>query len=529
MLLLFACVGILFTEYRLDVQNLLAAVPAMLCAGVARALRKFVDKRYPEDSGDTSLEHVRLIGMGAVAAVAWVVLPGADEHLMMFTLKNTPLLAINAFSTGAAMLLGGSILFPMNLSAGLESQRIAGFPLKSVRDALALPFLASIAGCVASLHIRRPYISWYQFWCFVLAIACIGYGSRQTKSRGASRQGDSAGDYELVSDPAQSRDVIPTIMVEDFDTEQSRTRQPESRGTIRGCIVLVGITLLLWATYFFLNFNPRPRLRMDSRLDQKYAPTIPLEVIISMYKEPIHEVADAISHMKGTLAFSEALFTIYVKDEKADADKIKQQSGAKSVTVLPNIGREGGTYLHHIIERWDSLAKQTIFLQAEIHNPREFWPHLNYYFVPDKTGFLSLGWSGSVCNCDSCSDRFYWQDDTQLFPALQRRINGEDTCREVLLSYKGQFVVSAARIRGIDKSIYQDLWGAFANETGWAHQEDYVQGRKDSLSAPLFGYTVERIWNLLFQCSDMDIAWKCPTLLSKWRIGGNVGDCQCFD
>ena len=100
--------------------------------------------------------------------------------------------------------------------------------------------------------------------------------------------------------------------------------------------------------------------------------------------------------------------------------KIKHQAGATTVVILPNIGREGGTYLHHIVKRWDSLAKQTIFLQAEIHNPREFWPHLNNYFVPDKTGFLSLGWSGSVCNCHSCTDRFDWQDDHQLFPIVQK-------------------------------------------------------------------------------------------------------------
>ena len=90
-------------------------------------------------------------------------------------------------------------------------------------------------------------------------------------------------------------------------------------------------------------------------------------------------------------------------------------------------------------------------------------------------------------------------------------------------------MVSAARIRGIDKSIYQDLWNAFADEKSWAHQDEFVRGRKDSMSAPLVGYTMERIWNLLFQCSDMDIAWKCPTLLSQWRIGGDVSDCQCFD
>ena len=32
--------------------------------------------------------------------------------------------------------------------------------------------------------------------------------------------------------------------------------------------------------------------------------------------------------------------------------------------ALPNFGREAGTYLHHIVTRWDSLADRTLFFQA---------------------------------------------------------------------------------------------------------------------------------------------------------------------
>jgi hypothetical protein len=102
-------------------------------------------------------------------------------------------------------------------------------------------------------------------------------------------------------------------------------------------------------------------------------------------------------------------------------------------------------------------------------------------------------------------------------------------CENVLLSYKGQFIVSAARIRGVNKDIYHDLWQAFVDENNPAHQPSNLQGRPDSMSAPDFGYTMERLWNLLFQCSSVDVGWKCPTLLSEWRLGGDISDCQCFD
>lgn len=205
-------------------------------------------------------------------------------------------------------------------------------------------------------------------------------------------------------------------------------------------------------------------------------------------------------------------------------------SRLKSLTdLVPFQSLESETYLNHILSRWDSLARQTIFLQADIHNPREFYAHINNYYNRALTGFLNLSWSGSVCSCGDCGDRLFWQDNANFLQKTYERIYNSTDCNNVLLSYKGQFVVSAARIRGINKDIYSDLWQALVDEKSWAHQPKHVQGRPDSMSAPDFGYTLERMWNLLFQCSNMDVAWKCPSMLSRWRIGGNIGDCQCFD
>ncbi|KAH7378720.1 hypothetical protein BKA66DRAFT_466513 [Pyrenochaeta sp. MPI-SDFR-AT-0127] len=244
-----------------------------------------------------------------------------------------------------------------------------------------------------------------------------------------------------------------------------------------------------------------------------------------MYREPVDEVAQLISNLRSIPTLSQAEFTIYAKGEEVDKNQTEQHTGARNVIAIPNIGREGETYLNHILRRWDSLARQTVFLQADVHNSREFYPHLNNYFSLDRTGYLSLGWSGNVCNCDKCGDKFFWRDETQLFSRIQSRINNSSKCRNVLLSYKGQFIVSAARIRGIDRSIYHDLRQAFVDEKSWAHQEEFLQGRKDSMSEPWFGYTMERMWSLLFQCSDMDVGWKCPTLVSGWRIGGDINEC----
>jgi hypothetical protein len=225
---------------------------------------------------------------------------------------------------------------------------------------------------------------------------------------------------------------------------------------------------------------------------------------------------------------SGAHVTIYLKDGEADEEQIKQETNSNEVIKLPNVGREAETYLNHIINHWDSLAERTIFLQADVHNPREFYPFVERYFSRNQTGFLNLGWAGNVCNSADCGDKFGWHDETGFVPSLQNRIY-DSTPDNTLLSYKGQFVVTAARIRGIDKAIYNDLEQMLVNKTSWTHQQEYLRGRKDSMSQPYFGYTMERIWNVLFQCSDMDVAWKCPSLLSGWRPGGSIADCQCFD
>ena len=63
----------------------------------------------------------------------------------------------------------------------------------------------------------------------------------------------------------------------------------------------------------------------------------------------------------------------------------------------------------------------------------------------------------------------------------------------------------------------------------WAHQEACLAGRPDSMSAPRFGYTMERLWSTLMQCPDMRVAARWPMLLSRTRRGGSPADCQCLD
>jgi hypothetical protein len=286
--------------------------------------------------------------------------------------------------------------------------------------------------------------------------------------------------------------------------------------------------LVIWSLAITMNYDNTRRTPFHASIDRNYEATMPLEIVLGMYNEPVDHVKDLISGFRSAPETGKASVTIYTKHEKADTERLKTSTGADNVTKLMNVGREGETYLHHITNRWDSLAKHTIYLQADVRFSPNFYARLQRYFDPDRTGFLGLGGT-NVCNCEDCGDHFYWRDSTQLFPKYYSKIYNSIECGNALLSYKGAFMASAARTRGINKGIYEEIQHAFTDENSWAHQPEFLRGRLDSMNDPHFGYTMERMWSLLFQCSDMEVARKCPSLMSEWKLGGGVGDCQCFD
>ncbi|USP73366.1 uncharacterized protein yc1106_00640 [Curvularia clavata] len=522
-LLLLACAGTLFVEYRLMVPSLITSILAMLLLGLANALKKLSAKHYPGSAPAKSTDAGWFVGAGVLIAAFCAISGWPDEHRNPLGRDSWLLRALNAFSTGSALLIGGSVLFPLEPSDDdslyhyADSQRVS-----HVFTQLAM---TAITGCFTTLSLRRSYSSWYQLCFYFLAVLCVcGHEVYGSSWRQARHSKGPLGSYDMVPCSPRAR---PEDNEEAGEAEMRTSRPDPQRHGLRSSFNSL-VLVILWTAYLSFNFGQRQYPRIEPRLDLGYQPNGPLEVVISMYKERTEDVASLISRLHSMPELSQALFTIYLRDSEADEERVMQETNSHNVVKIPNVGREAETYLNHIVNRWDNLAERTIFLQADVHNPREFYPFFERYFRANQTGFLNLGWAGNVCNSDDCGDRHGWQDETSLFPQIQSRV--DHSARDgVLLSYKGQFVATAARIRGIDKAIYDDLWKLLVDEHSWAHNEPYLKGREDEMSKPWFGYTMERIWNVLFQCSDMDVAWKCPTLLSGWRPGGSIADCQCFD
>ena len=125
-------------------------------------------------------------------------------------------------------------------------------------------------------------------------------------------------------------------------------------------IEMKSITLPLYNDPNFKNFsNQTYSFRTQREFD----------VVLSYYSENVTTVARFIQNLRNvsTLQKLNVRIIVYNKNSKTDSAFLKTVLKADIVQSLPNVGREGGTYIYHIIENYDKLANHIIFAQAGFH------------------------------------------------------------------------------------------------------------------------------------------------------------------
>jgi hypothetical protein len=287
-------------------------------------------------------------------------------------------------------------------------------------------------------------------------------------------------------------------------------------------------------------------------LDTSYRPLRALDIVIARYDESASEVAAHINELLSLpkIGLLNPEIVIYNKLEAGNSsstflqelhEELPAYSAPPKIVMrtLPNIGREADTYLEHITTQWDDLANHTLFMQASVHfAPSGYLSRVSDYFVP-STGFLSLADPGGFCpSCEECHDRD-WAEDPILLRELYSDFNGQAECKDVVLTYRGQFIASAARLRGSDFGLYRRWLDELRDPSGRLHTAPYTENRwsvkKDSLSAPRVGFTLERTWGMILQCNEKRMAEGCPSLTSRTLCPEPLCDmaslekCQCLD
>ncbi|KAK6511096.1 hypothetical protein TWF481_000018 [Arthrobotrys musiformis] len=261
-----------------------------------------------------------------------------------------------------------------------------------------------------------------------------------------------------------------------------------------------------------------------------------MDVVISYFKEDLKGVQSFLQELKSIpqIRQLDVNILIYTKNNESNLAKIRSLTMANDVIELPNEGREGGTYLHHILNRWGALANHTLFIQAEPHSRSQVLDRIKLYFDPFRTGMLDLGHRElRGCKCLDCRDEYSWSDTTGLIPDLMAQAHHIkcDENTQVATSYKGQFLVSSKRIRAAKRSLYETLNDKLVGKDRVLIGDPQV----DRIDAPIFGYSLERSWNVIFQCADLTgVRDMCPGLTLLGTNFGDFndahpGDCGCLD
>ena len=159
-------------------------------------------------------------------------------------------------------------------------------------------------------------------------------------------------------------------------------------------VAVVCIAVLLFSSAFYPSSSFSPSGLKRPFLDRAFGSSEGgmLDIVVNMYKEDPAEVGEMLARLRNTRVLKplNARVIVYVKYQDANTTAIMRHTGASTVTVLPNIGREGGSYLHHILGQWDRLARHTLFIQGGVHELDLVVNRLEDYFIPN-TGILSLG------------------------------------------------------------------------------------------------------------------------------------------
>ena len=157
------------------------------------------------------------------------------------------------------------------------------------------------------------------------------------------------------------------------------------------------------------------------------------------------------------------------------------------VIKLPNIGREGHTYLHHIITNYDNLDDHIIFLQG---NPFDHSSNLEdklksidkrIYNEYQTISFEYISQNIISSNIERCPTDI----TLNLIPTYETIFGISKTNHPFIFGAGAQFIVSKETIHSRSKSFYENMIKLL----------DYDIN-------PYEGFVIERFWNMVFTHSE---------------------------
>ena len=450
------------------------------------------------------------------------------------------ILAVNTLAAVATFQRSGSYFRqtePLATFNGVEEDHDED-EMDPALETISLQCVIALGSVLVDLSSVSSYsVSIWQYFGFWIALGTLVWISRQLEP------------CVMVDTIYTPVSVIHCCRLPDFETSGLPGRQ---RGTKWSCLLqaifAVACMLLSISPALFAHTSSSPSPPHWIPSDQSVVHsniTQTLDFVVSRYNEPASQLAHQINtlHLLPNINSLSTRLIIYstgsdsISIYKRQIQSTLHPSIAVTVIQRENIGREAATYLTHILYPPFPLASHTFFLQAKMHSPSLALARFKDYFIPN-TGFLSL--SPTHQSSNTCSpqpwDHSTWSESAAILSPIFSALNVSD-CTDYTFTYRGQFIVSARRIAATPSAVYSLLLHNLVDANATTHQEEYARqrwlsGKLDSLNAPLFGFTMERLWGLVFGCwGKME---GCPSLVAG-RVGGMIstGDgaesCQCLD
>jgi hypothetical protein len=198
-------------------------------------------------------------------------------------------------------------------------------------------------------------------------------------------------------------------------------------------------------------------------------------VVISRFNEDI-SWSYGITHKK------------YLYNKGNDIDLSDNSISPYIIEVLPNVGRESQTYLHHIVKNYDNLDEFTFFLQGDPsdHGYPENFPsveNINDFKVESDFFPLLLAKDNfQYCVCTNLGAPHIDLDMEGFFNLVQ--LDDLKEHQSFSFSPGACFGISKEKIHTRSKEVYQRLLNVLSDpEHNWR-----------------YGHIMERIWKYLFNC-----------------------------
>ena len=212
-----------------------------------------------------------------------------------------------------------------------------------------------------------------------------------------------------------------------------------------------------------------------------------LEIVVSRYNEDL----------RWTNRYKDFV-TVYNKGDDEIENSIK----------LENIGREGHTYLHHIVNNYDNLSEYTVFLQGDPvypHSPK-LHGYLNYLLYANEIIPEFFWFSERIVEGDFEYKR---EDYHSIFPNIKyayEKVFGKQPEMETFIFGAGaQFCASRDKIRERPVEFYKNILDIFEHDPGEELDELSIKllgnpGIDEEFLPrnPEFGLHMERFWGLVF-------------------------------